>query len=524
MRLTNSTIYGTIVLLEDKMKKGYFVFALIILAEFIYSFFLIIGLHISSLSIVIKNNIAIYVILSFIWLVSVGLIIRILLKPTYAYNKSHWILILLLNPFVGIILYYIFARDYQIKRLSKARPLIASKSFLGLEEITNPDYTKSDFADIFEFVHTTTGRAVYQDDTRMEILNNGDEFFPRLITELKKAKDYIFMEFYIVKTDEIGREVLDILKLKAKQGLDVYLIYDHMGSNKHINKKYLREMKEDGVKVGVFDPQSLSIFNSNLNFRNHRKATVIDGKVGFVGGMNLADEYNHKDPKFGFWRDTHVILKGNGVTSIQNVFVKDWYYITNDVIDKPMDKLVESFSGQIAIIESGPDFENGLIRDVYYKMLHRAKKSIKIVTPYLIIESELMLALQIAAKSGVKIELLVPGKHDYVAVGYATESYYEQLLRLGVEIYEYSDHFVHSKILVIDDELASVGSVNFDPRSFHLNFEVTTIFENDAIQKVVESFVDDLKKSNKVLLERWKKRGHVARIIQGLFNLFSPIF
>nr|HPJ23975.1 phospholipase D-like domain-containing protein [Bacillota bacterium] len=248
------------------------------------------------------------------------------------------------------------------------------------------------------------------------------------------------------------------------------------------------------------------------------------GKVGFIGGMNLGDEYNHQDPKFGFWRDTHVILKGNGVTGIQNVFVKDWYYITNDVIDQPMNKGQEAYDGLISVIESGPDFENGLIRDVYYKMILAAKKNIRIVTPYLIIESELMMAIQMAVKSGVKIELLVPGKHDYVAVGYATESYYEQLLRIGVRIYEYREHFVHSKILVIDDDIASVGSVNFDPRSFHLNFEVTTIFENQVVKDVVNSFKEDLEKSDEVKLDVWKKRSIVSRIIQGLFNLFSPIF
>ncbi len=506
------------------MKKGYWLFALMVLAEFIYSFFLIVGLHVSSLSYMISDRTAIYILLIVIWFISLVLIVRILLKPTYAYNKSHWILFLLLNPFVGIFLYFIFARDYQIKRLTKCRPLIASKAFLGLEEITHPDYSKSKYGDIFKFIKEITGRTVYQDDTYMEILNNGDVFFPRLISELKLAQEYIFMEFYIMKYDRIGSQVLDILKEKAEAGLDVYMIYDHMGSNKYLPKKVLKSMIDSGVQIGAFDPQKLSIFNSNINFRNHRKATVIDGKVGFVGGMNLGDEYNHENPKFGFWRDTHVILKGNGVTSIQNVFVKDWYYITNNIIDKPMDKTVEEFKGQIAIIESGPDFENGHIRDVYYKMLNKAKKSIKIVTPYLIIESELMLAIQIAVRSGVEIELLVPGKHDYFTVGFATESYYEQLLRLGVRIYEYKNHFVHSKILIIDDEIASVGSVNFDPRSFHLNFEVTTIFENQAVDVLVDSFKEDLKKSQEVLLEKWQKRGIIARIIQGLFNLFSPIF
>lgn len=286
----------------------------------------------------------------------------------------------------------------------------------------------------------------------------------------------------------------------------------------------MKSLKRAGVKIGVFDPQTISIFNSNVNFRNHRKAIVVDGKSGFVGGMNLADEYNHGDPKFGFWRDTHVMMRGNGVSSIQNVFVKDWYYITGNVLDKPLDKTKENFPGLFTVIESGPDFENGLIKDVYLKMITCAKRTIKIVTPYLIIEPELMAAIKVAAKSDVEIQLLVPGKHDYFTVGYATQSYYEQLLSIGVKIYEYKDTFVHSKILIIDDQVASVGSVNLDPRSFHLNFEVTSIFENSAVKVLSSSFLDDLSKSNEIILAEWKKRGIIKRIVQGWFNLFSPMF
>ena len=506
------------------MKRGYLLFALFILAEIFYTYFLMIGIHLASIGTIITNNLALYIVTSIIWIIAISLIIRVLLKPTYAYNKSHWLLILILNPFLGIILYYIFARDFHVRKLVKKRPLIAQKAFLGLEEITFPDYSKAKFGDVFKFIKDTTGRTVYQNDTHTEILNNGDAFFPRLIEELKKAKEYIFMEFYIIKNDEIGKEVLDILKSKADAGLDVYLIYDHWGSNKFLKNKYMKSLAKAGVKIGIFDPTTISIFNSNLNFRNHRKATVIDGKVGFVGGMNLGDEYNHKDPKFGFWRDTHVILKGNGVTSIQNVFIKDWYHITCDIIDKPMDKTIETHAGLVSIIESGPDFENSLIRDVYAKMIHSAKKSIKIVTPYLIIESELMLAIKLAINSGVIVELLVPGKHDYKTVGHATQSYYEQLLQMGVKIYQYTNHFVHSKILIVDDTIASVGSVNFDPRSFHLNFEVTSVFENNSVDFLVKSFKEDLIKSDEVILDKWKKRSIITKIIQGLFNLFSPVF
>ncbi|MBI9008914.1 MAG: cardiolipin synthase [Tenericutes bacterium] len=505
------------------MKKGYVIFALVILAEIIYVFFLTIGVQITSVGQVIRNNTILYIFSFVLMITSLSIITRILRKPEYAYNKSHWILILILSPLIGVILYFIFARDYAIRKLIKKRPLIANEVFLGLEETTFPNYDNNKYGDIFKYIKATTGRTVYEDDTHLEVLNNGDVFFPRLIKELTKAKDYIFMEFYIVKNDRIGTKVLDVLKEKALDGLDVYLIYDYYGSNKYLDHKYMKSLIASGVKIGIFDPASISIWNSNLNYRNHRKATVIDGKVGFVGGMNLGDEYNHEDKKFGFWRDTHVILKGNGVTSIQNVFVKDWYYITNNVIEKPMDKSVESLKGFTSIIESGPDFENSKIRDVYFKMINKAKKSIKLVTPYLIIESELMLAIKTAANSGVQVELLVPGKHDYKAVGYATESYYEQLLKMGVKIYVYNDHFVHSKILIIDDELASVGSVNFDPRSFHLNFEVTVIFANSSVDYLVDSFKEDLKKSREVDFEEWKKRSFVTKFIQGLFSMFSPL-
>jgi len=506
------------------MKKIFFLVALFVVGTFVYTISLMQYIFISSINHVLPKGIALYIIEAFLWFVALIIALRILLKQTYAYNKSYWIIIILLNPLLGIILYFIFARDFVTSKFYKTRPLIASKAFLGFEENTFPKYENHPFGPIFEFIHNTSGRSVYEDDTMVEILNNGDQFFPKLAYELKNANEYILMEFYIIKTDIIGRKILDILKEKALLGLKVYLIYDHFGSNKHIDKHYLQSMLDSGIHIAAFDPQTISIFNSNLNFRNHRKATIIDGHTGFMGGINLGDEYNHDSAKFGFWRDTHIMVKGNGVTSIQNVFVKDWYYITNDVLEMKMDKSNEHFPGLFSVMESGPDFENGLIRDVYIKLIHHAKKSIKIVTPYLIIEPELMTAIKIALRSGVDVTLLVPGKHDYVMVGYATLSYYEQLLSLGVRIFEYRDHFVHSKVLIIDDELASVGSVNFDPRSFHLNFEVTGIFQNHAVRDLTNAFSNDLLVSNEIILDEWKKRSIFKKLLQGLFNLFSPIF
>ncbi|MDD4184036.1 MAG: cardiolipin synthase [Candidatus Izemoplasmatales bacterium] len=506
------------------MKRYFLLVALAIVFLFVYTVTLAQYISLSFLLELLPHNIFIYFLVGLVWLLALIIAISIVLKQSYAYKKSHWLIVILLNPILGVLLYLIFARDFISRKFPKTRPLIANKAFLGLEETTQVDYEKRDYGNIFRFIHDTTGRAVYQDDTHVEILNNGDVFFPRLLDELGKASKYIFMEFYIIKTDKIGRRVLDVLKEKAEAGVDVYLIYDHFGSNRYLNNKYMRELKRSGVNIGIFDPQTISVFNSNLNFRNHRKAIVIDGLIGFIGGMNLGDEYNHESKKFGFWRDTHILALGNGVTSIQNVFVKDWYYITKKVLDYPMDKTNADYRGLVSFIESGPDYENGLIRDVYLKMFHDAKKSIKIVTPYLIIEPEMMAAIKITAKSGLDIKLLVPGKSDYALVGLATRSYYEELLKIGVKIYEYADHFVHSKILIIDDAVASVGSVNFDPRSFHLSFEVTSVFYNKAVQKLVRSFNQDLEVSNEINLDEWQKRGILKRFIQGLLNLFSPIF
>lgn len=506
------------------MKRIFLIVGLFIVGTFVYTISLLQYIYINAINSVLPRGIIVYLVEAFFWIIALVLVIRILLKPVYAYNKSYWIIIILLNPILGIVSYLIFARDFVTKKFEKTRPLIASKAFLGMEEITFPEYDAHPYGDIFRFIHKMTGRSIYENDTFVEALDNGDKFFPKLEKELLKAKDYILLEFYIIKTDKIGRKILNILKEKAEAGVKVYIIYDHFGSNRHLDKDYMKSLLDVGVMIAPFDPQTLSIFNSNLNFRNHRKVTIVDGKVGFIGGINLGDEYNHESEKFGFWRDTSVFVSGNGVTSLQNVFVKDWYYITADVLSLRMDKTVEAEEGLFTIVESGPDFENSLVRDVYVKMIHHARKSIKIVTPYLIIEPELENALKIASKSGVEIELLVPGKHDYAMVGYATLSYYEELLLMGVKIFEYKDHFVHSKILIIDDELASVGSVNFDQRSFHLNFEVTAIFQNNAAHDLVKSFKDDLTKSTMIELEQWQKRGILKKILQGLFNLLSPIF
>jgi len=506
------------------MKKGFLIFGLLVFGAFVYTISAMQYNYINNVIKVFSGNFIGFVVSGLLGLIALGIVVKILLKEDYAYNKSYWLLIIVLNPILGIILYGIFARDFQTRKFPKSRPLIASKAFLAYEKQSKDDFNDYQFSEVFTFIQKHNKRAVYKDNTSVELLNNGDQFFPMLEEKIKQAKNYIMMEFYILKTDYTGKRVLDLLKIKSESGVKVFLLYDHFGSNKFIDYQYLAKLKQAGVHISVFDPQTLSVFNSNLNFRNHRKVTVIDGEVGFIGGMNLGDEYNHLSNRFGYWRDTQVMISGQGVLGLYNVFIKDWYYVTSNVLDLYRHPKEATQKGLFSVIESGPDYENGLIKDVYLKMIMMAKKSIKITTPYLILEPELLAALKIASYSGVEIQLMVPGKHDYIAVGYATKSYYESLLKMDVQIYEYESKFIHAKLLIVDDMIASVGTVNIDPRSLNLNFEATSIFENSTVTDLVKTYNDDLKISKRITKEEWKKRGIFTKIAQGWFSLFSPMF
>ncbi|MGE4572695.1 MAG: cardiolipin synthase [Candidatus Izemoplasmatales bacterium] len=506
------------------MKRIFAIFALGVFAAFVYTISAMQYNYINNVIQIFSGNVFGFIVSGLLGLIAIIILVRVLLKEDYAYNKSYWLLIIVLNPILGMILYGIFARDFHLRKFPKTRPLIANKAFLAYEHKLKEDISKYPYHEVFEFIENHTSRTIYKDNTSVLLLNNGDQFFPKLAEEINKAKDFILMEFYILKTDNIGKKILDLLAKKVQENVKVYVLYDHFGSNKHIDYKYLDDLHKKGIVFSVFDPQTLSVFNSNLNFRNHRKVTVIDGKVGFIGGMNLGDEYNHQSKKFGFWRDTQIMLEGQGVLGLYNVFIKDWYYVNNHVLDfyRLPNKIVDK--GLLSVIESGPDFESGLIKHVYLKMITEAKKSIKLTTPYLILEPEIMAALKVAAHSGVRIQLMVPGKHDYIAVGYATKSYYEPLLKMNVEIYEYEDKFIHAKTLMIDDALASVGTVNIDPRSLNLNFEATAVFVNKTVDDLVRTFNEDLLISKRITKEEWRKRGIFTRIAQGWFNLFSPMF
>jgi len=467
-----------------------------------------------------------YIITGIVILIWIGIVVR----SDSTGNKLPWLIILALEPFVGLGLFLTFGRSFRKSSRFKELPYLHNSRYLVEEPVTDFE-TKgyldidSEITDIYKAGYNSTKHHAYLNNTDVTVLTNGEEKFPKLIEELKDAKTFILMQYYILKTDVIGKEVLSILKEKAENGVDVYLLYDAFGSI-FLNRKFMKSLKNSGVKIVVNDSVYFGFFNTRMNFRNHRKVIIIDGDKGFLGGINLGDEYNNKKKlKFGFWRDTHLFIEGNAVASITQLFFRDWYYNTKMLItdQKYYPKVNHKATGLVQIIPSGPDFKHPPIRNVYVKMINNAKKSIKIMTPYIALDQELLTSLVIASNSGVNVEIIIPGIPDKKSIYTVTSSFVEELLEEGIKVYKYKNGFCHAKVVIVDDVIASCGTYNLDNRSARLNFEVTALLFNSSVSKLVDDFREDIKVSTKINLDKWRKRGFINSIYEGLLNLFSPL-
>ncbi len=363
-------------------------------------------------------------------------------------------------------------------------------------------------------------------DTATKTLTNGDETFHHIIRELKRARHHIHMEYYIVRDDHIGQTIKDILIEKAKQGVKVRFLFDSVGSWK-LSKKYIADLRNAGVEAVAFGPVKLPFLNSKFNFRNHRKIIVIDGNLGFVGGLNIGDEYLGRDKNIGFWRDTHLMVKGEAVRTLQLIFLQDWYYMTNYsfltaeyLSPQPSNKS----HGGVQLIAGGPDNEWSVIKNIFFAMITSAEKSVWIASPYFIPDEDIFSAIKIAALSGVDVRLLVPNRPDKRIVFHASRSYFPELLEAGVKVYEYQRGFMHSKIVIVDHELASIGTSNMDMRSFHLNFEVNAfLYRTKSTQKLVTEYLNDLEYSKQLDLETFGKRNIGIRLLESTARLLSPM-
>ena len=449
-------------------------------------------------------------------------------------NIIAWTLILYIAPFIGFIVFLLVGRkmnksnmfgikNAEIKVLDKYNRQVKERSQIQLE---NSNFKNIDMIMALE----TMDYSPYRDDNEVCMYSDGKEFFDALLKSLSKAKKSINIEFYIFKNDDIGTKILDILEEKAKNGVEVRLLYDSVGS-RLLNRNVLKKLRAVGGKTGEFFPSWLKFININMNFRNHRKIVVIDNKVGFVGGFNVGDEYLGKDKNFGYWRDTHIKFKGSAVKDLNLRFLADWRYATKEEVDlsqvlEVSDENIGEPNTGMQIVSSGPNLSDRYeIKLAYLKMIQRAKKYLYIQSPYLIIDKSIADSLKLASASGVDVRIMIPGKGDHPFVYWANLVYAGELLDYGVKIYHYDKNaFLHAKTVVIDDEVCSIGTANMDTRSFELNFEVNAFIYSETISKQQKGeFKKDIFKCEELTLEKYKNRSRGVKIKESLSRLFSGV-
>lgn len=442
-----------------------------------------------------------------------------------------WLVVLASFPYIGFFFYIFFGRNfykerrYRLKSMTDQETLERLKAIYPKEPLIEDEDIPNHQKKLYN-LGKKYGRETLSFFTHTEILNNGDETFASIKEALLQAKHHIHLEYYIWRHDQLGNELKDILIQKVKEGVKVRLLYDGVGSLE-LSDKYVEQLKKAGVSIGVFSPVHVGFLNSKVNYRNHRKIIVVDGEIGFVGGLNVGDEYLGKDKAYGFWRDTHMRMEGDAVLNLQLIFLQDWFYSTQEDYLTPDYILGAHYpvsEGGVQVIASGPDEQYSIIKDLFFSMITSAQKSVLIASPYFIPDEDILSAIRVVSLSGVKVQLLVPKNPDKKLVFHASRSYFPKLLEAGVEIYEYNEGFMHSKIVIVDEELASLGTANMDMRSFHLNFEVNVfLYRTNSARHLVEQFTRDLEVSTPICKETFKKRSIFIRVFESAARLFSPL-
>lgn len=372
---------------------------------------------------------------------------------------------------------------------------------------------------------TAISQSVVTQANEVGVLTNGAAFFPRLLDELAQAKQHIHLDFYTLRDDGIGNKVLDILVEKAKAGVEVRVLYDGLGSLR-LSKMYIKRLHEAGVRTSCFLPAGSAITGRQINYRNHSKIAVIDGHVGFIGGMNIGDEYLGLNPKLGFWRDTQLMLKGNAVYFLQELFTRHWAYASGEhlLLSRYVFPHRSNGTERVLIVSSGPDNRKEPILQAVFASVISARNRVYLTTPYFIPDPSLVAALRCAALAGADVRIIVPWRADTQLVLWATLSYVQPLLASGIRVYRYRRGFIHAKVLIVDELVAAVGTANMDMRSFYSNFEQNAfLFDSGAISRLEEDFMRDLADSEELDLETVSARPLRQKAKEAIGHLLSPL-
>lgn len=441
-----------------------------------------------------------------------------------------WIMVITMFPVGGMVLFLGFGRNHRKERTFMQKELFDHhliNKICGDQLRELPE--GADLADPDRSLITlmlNNSHAVLTLHNRVEILNNGDECFPRMFGDMAKAKKFIHVEFFGIESGKLFERMYAVLADRAQNGVEVRVIYDSIGG-RVLRNRDIKRMRDVGIDVRSFMPVFFTRFSGLANYRNHRKIVVIDGEVGYTGGMNIADRYVD-GVRGGIWRDVHIRIEGESVTMLQTVFVTDWAFVTNGITLEEPRYFVPTEVEEICpmqIATSGPDSPYASIKHSYFAAIGKAKRYIYISTPYLMPDNAILTALTVAALSGVDVRIMIPVRGDNIIVAWAGYSYIDTLMEAGVKVYLYRKGFNHSKFIVIDDELCTIGSANLDYRSFNDDFEVQAIiYDNETTRRMRDVFLADLQDADKVTVERWESRSRMSKLMEPVARLLSPLF
>ncbi len=475
------------------------------------------------------------------WIISLILTIASIFVVIYITNKRQnpaykisWIILILILPVLGVLLYFLFSQPKLGKEDAKRAEEIYynTTDFMKPNAAANALLRKSDSGAARQSDYITKA-ALYPlyTNTQTKFYPMGQDFYADLLIELEKAEKYIFMEYFIVHEGKMWSSILDILKRKVAQGVEVRFMYDDLGCISTLPRNYYKKLREMGIQCHVFNPVR-PVLNSLFNNRDHRKITIIDGKVGFCGGANLADEYINEIERFGIWKDAAVMLRGGGVRSLMMMFLHLWTFtagnIENDFARYDMPALQEEADESLGYVQPFADVpfdeKNYVSENVYMNIISRAENYIYINTPYLILDNELITVLCSAAKSGVDVRITVPHVPDKKMVFLVTQANYPRLVESGVKIYEYTPGFIHSKTTVCDDKYGIVGTVNLDFRSLYLHFECGVwMYKTPVVADIKRDFLETVEQCTEITSEYLESIPWYKRFIQSVLKIFGPM-
>lgn len=468
-------------------------------------------------------------------------ILNILLAATVVFIERRnvgatwaWVMVLFFLPIVGFILYLFMGQNLSRKRRYRLKRDLLQVDKQALQQqhhqlqnrrMILQDPVMHDYQDLM-YLNLVGNNALVSQDNEVEIYTDGNQKFEALFQDIKQAKDHVHLVYFIVRDDDLGNRLMNLLTLKVKEGIMVRFLVDAVGSRR-LPKRFFAALQAAGGHVARFYSSRIPYINFRMNYRNHRKLAIIDGTVGYIGGFNIGDEYLGLSLRFGHWRDTHLRVHGSSVQVMQKQFLLDWQSASGKEVPAQGRYVPEIVSnGQIAmqIVNSGPSTIQQQIKNGMLKMIYAAKSSIYLQTPYFVPDESVFIALRMAAMSGIDVRMMIPSKPDHRIVYWATYSYLRDMLEDGVKCFLYEKGFLHAKMLVVDEQIATVGTTNMDIRSFALNYEINAfLYDTECVGRLRDIFLEDMGECQELTLERYRNRGWPSRIREPIARLLSPI-